>query len=156
GVRQVDDVVQEGPADRALAGGGSLLDHVVHLADALRGIGGAEYSSGLADAGQASDPEVEDVAQVVAVTTADAWLTIDASWSRPQGMVGGIDFLMQLWFEQGRVEIDAFARHAEIVRPGGAVEHLAYGRGIDSSLLQDWLRAIRDGASPPVPAEDGW
>ncbi|RKS80041.1 putative dehydrogenase [Motilibacter peucedani] len=142
--------------DPALAGGGSLLDHVVHLADALRWISGAEYSSVFAETSQASDLAVEDIAQVVAFTTDDAWLTIDASWSRPRGMLGGVDFLMRLWFERGRVEIDAFARRAEIVRPGGAVEHLPYGRGINSSLLQHWLRAIRDGAPPPIPVEDGW
>lgn len=141
---------------RELAGGGSLLDHVVHVADALRWISGAEYSSVFAETSQAADLEVEDIAQVVAFTTDDAWLSIDASWSRPHGMAGGVDFLMQLWFEHGRVDIDAFARHGCVIRAGGAVEHLPYGRGLDASLLEDWLSAIRQGAPPPIPAEDGW
>ena len=38
-------------ADPALAGGGCLLDHVVHVADLLRWIWGTEYSSVMAEAG---------------------------------------------------------------------------------------------------------
>ncbi|RZS91726.1 putative dehydrogenase [Motilibacter rhizosphaerae] len=144
-------------ADPQLSGGGAIVDHVVHLADALRFITGCEYADVFAEAGRLhADSRVEEVAQVVVTTTDGAWASIDPGWSRPQGMAGGVDFEMQLWFEGGRVLVDAFARHAVLTSPGGRVAHLPYDPGIDAAMLADWVGAIEDGAPPPVPLEEGW
>lgn len=143
--------------DRALSGGGALIDHVVHLADALRWLTGCEFATVYAEA--SSDRGVGDVedAGLVALTTADgAWAGIDPSWSRPEGMAGANDLRMTLWFEHGVLEVDAFARHGVLVRPGGVTEHLPYGTGMDAALLADWLAAIEAGAAPPIPLRDGW
>ncbi len=142
---------------RHLAGGGAIIDHVVHLADALRWMTGCEYASVFAESNDLLNVgDVDDVAQVVATTTEGAWVSIDPSWARPTGMAGGNDFLMEMWFEGGRVAIDAFARHGTFVGPGGRTRHLAYGRSVDADLLGDWLSAIGDGRPPPIPAVDGW
>ncbi len=139
-----------------LAGGGALMDHVVHLADTLHYISGCEYRSVYAEAAPLTGQlDVEELAQVVVHTTGGAWASIDPSWSRPAGMTGGNDFLMRLWFEHGHVTIDAFARHGELVTAGGRVDRLPYEPSIDAALLHDWITAIRDGAPPPIPARDG-
>ena len=143
--------------DKRLSGGGALIDHVVHLADALRWLTGCEVATVYAEASH--DRGVGDVedAALVALTTVDgAWAGIDPSWSRPDGMAGANDLQMTLWFEHGLLEIDAFARHGVLVRPGGSIEHLPYGTGMDAALLSDWLTAIAAGAPPPIPLHDGW
>ncbi|MEV6005188.1 Gfo/Idh/MocA family oxidoreductase [Streptomyces sp. NPDC051976] len=142
---------------RAAAGGGALIDHVVHVADALRWLTGCEYRAVYAEAGRfAGVGDVEDAGQVTVTTTGGAWATIDPSWSRPAGMPGANDLLMTLWFEHGQLSVDAFARHASLARADGSVAELPYGRGMDAELLDDWLRAIECGAPPPVPGADGW
>lgn len=139
-----------------LAGGGALMDHVVHLADALHYITGCQYRTVYAEAGPLTGRlDVEEIAQVVTMTTGGAWASIDPSWSRPTGMAGGNDFLMQLWFEHGHVSIDAFARHGELVAAGGRVTHLPYEPGIDAALISDWVTAIRRDQPPPIPAGEG-
>jgi myo-inositol 2-dehydrogenase / D-chiro-inositol 1-dehydrogenase len=142
---------------RAVSGGGAIIDHVVHLADALRWLTGCEYASVYAEASNLQNVgDVEDAAQVIATTRDGAWVSIDPSWSRPAGMAGANDFVMTLWFENGQLIVDAFARHGTMVGEGGRVHHETYGVGMNSALLDDWLAAIRTGAPPPVPMEDGW
>ncbi|WP_405594270.1 Gfo/Idh/MocA family oxidoreductase [Streptomyces sp. NBC_01410] len=142
---------------RSELGGGALIDHVVHLADALRWLTGCEYRTVYAEAGRFSRVgHVEDAGQVVVTTTGGAWASICPSWSRPAGMHGANDPVMTLWFENGRLSIDAFARYGSLVDEDGAVTHVRYGRSMDAELLDDWLTAIRLGSAPPVPMDDGW
>jgi predicted dehydrogenase len=142
---------------RAASGGGAIVDHVVHLADTLRWLAGCEYETVYAEAGSFRDVgDVEDVAQVVATTRDGAWVSIDPSWSRPAGMAGANDFVMTMWFEHGHLTVDAFACHGTVVGESGRVRHEPYGVGMNSALLADWLTAVRSGAPPPIPIEDGW
>jgi myo-inositol 2-dehydrogenase / D-chiro-inositol 1-dehydrogenase len=142
---------------RAASGGGAIIDHVVHLADAFRWLTGCEFASVYAEAGSLRHVgDVEDAAQVIARTRDGAWVSIDPSWSRPAGMAGANDFVMTLWFEHGQLTVDAFARHGTVVREGGQASHEPYGVGMNSVLLADWLQAIRTGAPPPISMEDGW
>ncbi len=142
---------------RSHSGGGAIIDHVVHLADVAHWLTGCEFETVFAAARNArGEGDVEDSAQVVASTTAGAWISIDPSWSRPAGMTGDVDFLMTLWFESGQINVDAFARHATLTDKGGRVSYEPYGTDMDRALLGDWLRAITDGAPPPIPVDQGW
>lgn len=143
--------------NKQLSGGGALIDHVVHLADALRWLTGCEFASVYAESSRERGVgDVEDAALVSLTTVDGAWAGIDPSWSRPEGMAGANDLRMTLWFEHGLLEVDAFARHGVLVRPDGGTEHLPYGTGMDEALLADWLAAIETGAPPPIPLRDGW
>ena len=143
--------------DRQASGGGAIIDHVVHLADALRFLTGCEFETVYAESSSLHGVgDVEDSAQVVATTRQGAWVSIDPSWSRPAGMAGANDLRMTLWFEHGQLKIDAFARHGVLVRGGGWTSHQPYGAGMDAALLADWVRAVRTGAPPPIPMQDGW
>jgi predicted dehydrogenase len=146
-----------GSGTRSQSGGGALVDQVVHLADPLRWLTGCEYRTVYAEAGRFSRVgDVEDAGQVIVTTTSGAWASFDPSRSRPFGMPGANDPVMTLWFENGRLSIDAFARHGSLVDEDGAVTYLPYGRSMDAELLDDWLAAIRLGSAPPVPMDDGW
>lgn len=141
---------------KSLAGGGALIDHVVHVADTLRYLTGCEYSTVYAEAGHFREVgDVEDCAQLVATTTDGAWASIDSSWSRPPGMSGALDFEMTMWFERGRLHLDAFARRAMLVGPDGAIAFDDYGRGMNEEMLADWIEAISTGGPPPIPAIEG-
>lgn len=143
--------------ERARSGGGALIDHVVHVADALRWLTGCEYQTVYAEAGRFRDVgDVEDCAQVVATTTEGAWASIDPSWSRPPGMAGANDLVMTLWFEHGQLRLDAFAPRADLVTGDGRMSHQGYGTDMDTDMLRSWVTAVAAGASPPVPALDGW
>jgi len=141
---------------RALSGGGAIVDHVVHLADALQLITGCRYDTVYAEAGRLRGVgDVEDAAAVIATTTDGAWVSIDPSWSHPAGMAGANDCALDIWCEAARLEVDAFARHAELVDDTGRLHHLGYGPSIDQLMLADLVAALRADRPPPVPAEAG-
>lgn len=141
---------------RALSGGGAIVDHVVHLTDALQFITGCRYDTVYAEAGRLrAIGDVEDAAAVVATTTDGAWVSIDPSWSHPAGMAGANDCALEIWCEAARLKVDAFARHAELVDEKGLLHHLGYGPSIDQLMLADFVAALRTDRPPPVPAEAG-
>jgi predicted dehydrogenase len=142
---------------RAKAGGGAIIDHVVHLVDALSWLTGCEYATVYAESGDLRNVgDVEDAAQVIVTTRDGGWVSIDPSWSRPSAMAGANDFVMTLWFEGGEMTIDAFARHGTTIAQDGAIRHSPYGVGMNKAMLADWLSAIRKSAEPPIPMQDGW
>lgn len=141
---------------KAFSGGGAIIDHVVHLADTLRFLTGVEYATVYAEAGRYRDVgDVEDCAQLLATTTGGAHVSIDPSWSRPNGMPGANDFVMSAWFERGKVTIDAFARRAVMIGADGRLRYAAYGEDMNTAMLRDVLSAISEDRPPPVAAEDG-
>lgn len=141
---------------KALAGGGAIIDHVVHVADTLRFLTGCDYSTVYAEAGQFRQVgDVEDCAQVVATTTDGAWASIDPSWSRPADMPGALDLEMTLWFEKGRLHLNECEGRGMLIGSDGRVAYEDYGEGTNVRLLADWIAAFTRGGSPPIPASEG-
>jgi len=141
---------------RALAGGGAIIDHVVHVADALRFLTGCEYKTVYAEAGQFRPVgDVEDCAQILATTTEGAWASIDPSWSRPPDMPGALDFEMTLWFEHGWMHLDEGGTRGMLVGSDGRIAYQDHGEGTNVKLLADWISAFTRGGLPPIPASDG-
>lgn len=143
--------------NRRESGGGALIDHVVHLVDAVAWLTGCTFATVFAEAANVrGEGDVEDSAQVVVTTEQGAWISVDPSWSRPQGMAGDVDFAMTMWFEHGQLVVDAFARRSTLVTRGGQIHHQSYGVGLDRALLTDWLDTVARHEPPPIPVRDGW
>jgi predicted dehydrogenase len=70
--------------NRELAGGGAIMDHTVHVVDALRWLFEAEFTQVF---GRASNKlhnlDVEDTGLLSLVMSNDVFVTLDTSWSRP-------------------------------------------------------------------------
>jgi predicted dehydrogenase len=70
--------------DPALSGGGAVIDHTVHVADGLRWLLDAEFTSVFAHAAtRLYDIPVEDVGLLTLQMNNEAFVTLDTSWSRP-------------------------------------------------------------------------
>ncbi|MEW5977926.1 MAG: Gfo/Idh/MocA family oxidoreductase [Acidobacteriota bacterium] len=70
--------------DPELAGGGALMDHTVHVADALRWLFEAEFTRVFAHAAtRLHQTPVEDVGLVTLEMSNEVFVTVDTSWSRP-------------------------------------------------------------------------
>jgi myo-inositol 2-dehydrogenase/D-chiro-inositol 1-dehydrogenase len=67
-----------------LAGGGAIIDHTVHVVDALRWLFGAEFTHVFTHAAtRLYDLPVEDVALLTLEMSNEVIVTLDTSWSRP-------------------------------------------------------------------------
>lgn len=144
--------------DPSLAGGGCLLDHVVHVADLIGWIWQTTWSSVRAEAATLHhvDLAVEDTAVVLAQTTNDMMVSVDPSMSRPDDMAGALDLTMRVWGEHGVATIDIFAARVDGFDTSGRHRQHLVGADMDGAMLSDWVRSVRGEGPPPVPCADGF
>ena len=145
-------------ADRSLAGGGCLLDHLVHVADLVRWIWGCELVSATAEAATRHHPglEVEDTAAVLVRCSNRLVVSLDPSMSRPRGMPGALDFTLKVWAERGTARTDIFAPGVEWVDGQGFLHQEPIGADMEQQMLDDWVASVLQGRPPPVPAQDAF
>jgi predicted dehydrogenase len=145
--------------DPQLAGGGALMDHIVHLADVYRWYLGAEIVEVYAQANQilhAGEVEVETGGQVMLSFDNGVFATIDCSWSKPQYYPtwGGVVFEMVV--EAGVVTVDAFRQNLTVYSSAQQRPTLAsWGSNADAAMLREFVAAVREGRQPAVSGEDG-
>lgn len=152
------------PQDRAwftdpeLAGGGALVDHVVHCADLLDELLGERaesvraVSNGILHAQR--DLDVETGGLVTVQYPSGVIATIDCSWSWPMSSATWGGVTLQVVAERGTVTISPFAK--------GVAGHDARGEtwspvglDLDALLLEEFVAALREGRQPQPDAEVG-
>ncbi|MGW8482486.1 Gfo/Idh/MocA family protein [Microbacterium sp. NPDC055903] len=142
------------PADRAwftdpgLAGGGALVDHVVHCADLLdelldeRAASVRAVSNGILYAGH--DLAVETGGMVTVTYPSGVIATIDCSWSWPTTSPTWGGLTLQIVAERGTITVSPFAK--------GVGGHDAMGEtwtptgpDLDALLLASFVAGLREG-----------
>ncbi|MGJ4843226.1 Gfo/Idh/MocA family protein [Leifsonia sp. Le1] len=142
------------PADRAwftdpaLAGGGALVDHVVHCADLLDDLLGAlpttvrAVSNSILHADDAL--RVETGGLVTATYPGGVVATIDCSWTMPENAPTWGGLTLQLTGTKGNITIAPFAPHIAGQTVDGEVWE-GVGDDLDALMLAEFLDAVRSG-----------
>lgn len=144
--------------DPALAGGGALVDHVVHCADLLDELLGERAQSVRAVSNRIlhaqRDLDVETGGLVTIQYPGGVVATIDCSWSWPMSSATWGGLTLQVVAERGTVTVSPFAKgvaghdaHGETWSPIGA--------DLDALLLDEFIRALREGRQPQPDAGVG-
>ena len=149
--------------DAALAGGGAVMDHTVHIIDALRWMTGAEVSEVYATIReQLMHPDVAiDDAGLLSLVMEGGLLTrplhvsLDASWSRPASYPTWGDVTIEMIGSQGTLWVDAFKQHATIHSNQAGAKQAYWGSDIDRRLITDFCEAISQQRPPSITGEDG-
>lgn len=179
------------PRDRAwftdpvLAGGGAIIDHVVHLADVMRWYLGTEIVEVYAVANRifhAQEVEIETGAMVSLQFKNDVFATINCSWSRPSTWPswGGLSF--DLITDRGAIHVDAFKQNLTIfntlsvqdgvknAQQSTSVNHdwssahgdrglgprwLFWGSDANQMMIEEFITAVREHRAPMITGEDG-
>lgn len=145
--------------DPALAGGGAMTDHTVHLVDLVDALlDGVPAVRVHASANNLLHPDAAvETAGIVTVTYADGTnLTIDCSWSRPasHSIWGGLT--LSVVSDAGLIDIDPFAPRVSGWSESTANElALGYGTNLDEALLATFLEAVRTGTTPQPDGQVG-
>ncbi len=146
--------------DPALAGGGAMTDHTVHLADMLRWILGSEVVEVYAETNRIlySDVATEvETGGLVSLLFADGtFATIDCSWSKPLYYPTWGGLAMELVGEGGFTVLDAFKQNLTVY--SHQRERAAFGYwGSDSNqaMVNEFVAAVREGRPPQVTGDDG-
>ena len=146
--------------DPQLAGGGALMDHVVHVADLLRWFFGCEVREVYALANRILHrelkPQVETGAVVLLDFEDDSFASIDCSWSRPPEYPTWGNVKLEIVGEGGLLTLDAFRQASTVYRRGTPGAQLAYwGSDANQGLIDDFVDSLLQGRPPAISGEDG-
>jgi predicted dehydrogenase len=148
--------------DRELAGGGAVMDHTVHVADALRWMLGAEATSVYAEigtffgAGGIDDGAILTLELEGGVIAAGAFATIDPSWSRGEGYPTWGDVTLRITGTAGVLNVDAFAqRLTTFDHEAGNASWSYTGEDMNVLILEDFLRGVAEDSPAGASGLDG-
>lgn len=145
-------------ADPVLAGGGSLMDHTVHLADLLDDLFDARAVSVYAQSNRIVHPEVDvETGGLVVVTYSDGTVaTIDCSWNKPETFPTWGGLALTIEGVGGSVHFDAFKQAvAGYDDTAGKGVQLGYGPDLDGLMVAEFVSAIAEGRRPQPDGEVG-
>jgi predicted dehydrogenase len=148
-------------AQRALAGGGAVMDHVVHLADMLRWYFGCEVAEVYAEVDNLFYPgEVDvDTAGIVLLTMENGvFASIDCSWSRPTFYSRWGNYKFEMVGANGFAVVDALSEYTTIYSRSTPRNPSWVNWGADSNqgLMNEFIASIREGRAPSVTWQDGY
>jgi predicted dehydrogenase len=144
--------------DPALAGGGAVMDHTVHVVDLLRWIFEAEITQVYAEIDTRLHPDlpVDDVATVMLSLSNGVFASLDPSWSRPKTWPTWGGLTMEVIGDRGVISMDAFGQHLQLVEDRGPSHiFVPWAEGGDLPMIRSFVDAIRNDTDPLVTAEDG-
>lgn len=143
--------------DPELSGGGSVIDHTVHLADLLDDLfDGVPATHVHATANDILYEELGvESAGIVSIEYADGRIaTIECGWTHPMAdpTWGGLD--LTVVGDRAVVELDAFPPLATGYLDS-APAMLTGGVNLDAALLEEFLSAVREGRTPQPDGRAG-
>ncbi len=146
--------------DRELAGGGSAMDHTVHLADILRWYLGEEVLEVYAQLNRimhGTTVEVETGGLLMLTFANGTFATIDCSWSRPSNYPTWGGLALDIIGDQGVVSVDAFRQQMVLYsNRDQPPAWLPWMSDPDQEMIGEFMAAIVEKRPPRVTGEDGY
>lgn len=146
-------------ADPGLAGGGAFADHVVHIADLIEALTGAEPRAVTAVSNRklyAGRTDAETGGLVMISYADGAIAAIDCSWSRPASAPTWGGLTLSVAGTLGSVDLDFFGPRARgLDAATGRPIELPYGPHHDVPMLREFTSAVRTGRQPQPDANVG-
>lgn len=143
--------------DPELSGGGAVIDHTVHVVDALRWIFDAEFTDVYAEIDtRIYDIPVDDTGLLMLTMSNGLPVSLDTSWSRPANwpIWGGVE--IEVIGEEGVLSLDAYSDVIEIAEINGpSLTWEATQVSGDPEMVSAFLDAVRNDTPPLVTGEDG-
>jgi predicted dehydrogenase len=142
--------------DKALSGGGAVMDHTVHVADLIRWLTGAEFADVYCEADTLfNDIGIDDAGLLSFSLTDGAICTLDCSWSRLPHYPTWGGITLNLVGTDGYVSIDAFKQMIEVYTEEPRASWVHWGSDMDYLMIQDFARRVSRGEPPTITGEDG-
>ena len=148
-------------SQKALAGGGAVMDHTVHLVDVYRWFFNTEITEVYAEIDNLFYPNQVDVDTAGIVTLQlenGAFATVDCSWSRPMFYSRWGHLKMDIVGENGFMKVDNLAQYLTIYS-----KHLPrnptwrnYGIDANQRMINEFVASIQEDREPSVTWRDGY
>lgn len=141
--------------DKELAGGGAILDHIVHLIDLSRWLFHLEIESIVARAKRQPDTDIEDAGLINITFTNGVIFSLDTSWNRPLNYPIWGDVSLEIICDQGMLFVDGIGRQIDYYHQHSTHNYLAYEKSMDERMIQSFIKSIDEDLTEPVTGFDG-
>ena len=143
--------------DRHRAGGGAVMDHTVHAADAIRWLLADEFTRVHAELGSfVYGLEVEDCGVLTLDLASGGFASIDCSWSRPKTFPTWGGVTLHIVGETATVDIDVFRQAlTHYDDDAGRTRLVGWGDDLTARMIADFVDAILAGRPVPIDGEAG-
>ncbi|NJC69976.1 Gfo/Idh/MocA family oxidoreductase [Planosporangium thailandense] len=144
--------------DPALAGGGAMMDHIVHLADIFTWMVGAAPTEVYAVGNRIVHAEmvtVETAGLVMLTYPNGVFASIDCSWDRPFNYPSWGGIALSVVADGGTVDVDPL--NQQLTRFGGSPAYgwIPWGLDTNQFMIDEFLAAIDERRQPSVTGRDG-
>ncbi|MFM7321029.1 MAG: Gfo/Idh/MocA family protein [Armatimonadota bacterium] len=141
--------------DKALSGGGAVMDHTVHVTDLLRDLLGDEVERVHCEAdSRLLHGGFDDTGFLTFDFVGGTFATLDASWSRPKSFPTWGNVTLYAVGTKGTLEMDMFAQDAVLFNDREMrVRNQHWGSSIDGGLVDAFLTAVETGEVPQGAAD---
>ncbi|NMH97390.1 Gfo/Idh/MocA family protein [Pseudonocardia acidicola] len=145
-------------ADPRLAGGGAMMDHIVHLADIVNWIMGEAPTEVYAVGNRIVHAEivtVETSGLVLVSYPSGVFASIDCSWNRPLSYPTWGGIALSVIADGGTVDVDPTRQ--QLTQFGGdrTFGWVPWGLDTNQLMIDEFLDAIREQRQPSVTGRDG-
>jgi predicted dehydrogenase len=145
--------------DRALSGGGAVIDHTVHVIDLLRWFFDAEVDEVYAEVGVDLLHDglgIDDAGMLSFTLSNGIYGTLDTSWSRPTAFPTWGDVTIEVVAERGWARLDAFKQQLAVYsNHANKSQWVGWGGNMDLGLMRDFVAMIAEGREPSISGRDG-
>jgi len=143
--------------DPTLSGGGAVIDHTVHVVDALRWIFDAEVAEVYAEIDtRTHDIPVDDTGLLMMKLSNGIPVSLDTSWSRPENWPTWGKVSIDIIGETGVLFADTSANSYEIAESRGpSFSWLPIEASGDPEMVTSFIDAVRNDTELQVTGEDG-
>ena len=146
--------------DRKLAGGGAMMDHVVHLVDLMRWFLEKEVVEVFAKTNHIfhrNTVDVETGGLIMVTFSNNVFASIDCSWSRPQNYPTWGGLTMEFIGERGVICVDGFKQNLTLY--GRKDQHtmwLPWASDANQGMLDEFVASIVENRLPMISGYDGY
>lgn len=145
-------------ADESLSGGGAVMDHTVHVADALRWMTGLEFTSVYCDKGTVLHPglETDDMGCLHLELEGEIQVSHIASWNRAESFPTWGDVTMEFVGEKAVLNVDAFREKVDVYsNAANKAQWVGWGDDANYALVDDFVQSVRKKTQPAATGLDG-
>lgn len=143
--------------NKALSGGGALVDHTIHIADLLNWLFEVKVQSMTAyESTVRKDLSVEDSGLIHGTFTNGAVFSIDTSWNRPENYPVWGDAILAITSSKGSTNVDGFGRRSTIYsEEESGLQWDFFEEDMDMAMMKEFVHAIKEDLSSPVDGYAG-
>ena len=143
--------------EKDLSGGGSVIDHTVHVADIIHWFLDLKVKKVYSVMDTLfHDLDVEDSGLILIEFENGAIASIDTSWNRPKSYPAWGDVVLDFHGTKDSIRVDAFSERGMLYRDElGKPIHYNFGSDMDFEMIKDFVDAIENDKPSPVTGEDG-